>query len=330
MDPTMTLLYDWMHCIFVAGVFNRHMGQLLYFLSGLNITYQTIHTYMELYRWPKRVGSLTGKASFTGSRATSNAAARLFKCSASEGLSTIYVMAQYVRAGVARSPDWLTRAHAMCFLMLFNIVFLIEASSRVHVDASLLEASVDTYLRLYLSLYGSKSMIIKFHWLHHFPVFLRRWGRLPSCFALERKHRIPKRYANNIRNTSSSFDASCLREVTCHHLNILRDVDFSGMILGRIGKTKARINTYEVVSNGDVVLFAYGDGGAIAAGVIVGFPTAVAANIRMWSLIEKEQYVSRWDARTPNQVLAGLTSIKAACIYALAGQVATVLHPARC
>jgi len=67
--PAAALMYDWMHCIFVAGVFNRHMGQLMHFIGS----YATGHNYMKLFRWPKRVGNASGKHAFTGSRARTNA-----------------------------------------------------------------------------------------------------------------------------------------------------------------------------------------------------------------------------------------------------------------
>ncbi len=41
---------------------------------------------------------------------------------------------------------------------------------------------------------------------------------LPSCFVHERKHRLPKRFANEVKNTKWNWDASVLREVTCFHL----------------------------------------------------------------------------------------------------------------
>jgi len=308
------------------------MGQFLYLLSSIGITYTTIDAYMALYRWPARIGTLSGKAAFKGNRAKNSAAARIFKCTASEGLSIIYVMAQYVRAGVALSADAVTRSHALCFLLLFNIVCLIESSSRKYVDPNVLAASVDAYLELYLKLYGDSSMIKTFHWLHHFAIALRRWGKLPSCFSLERKHRIPKRYANNIRNTHSTFDSSCSREVTCYHLSRLRGDNqngFGNLTVGRIGKTHTRINAYEVVKIGDVVLFLTANG-EMAAGAIVALPTAVAATVASWSLIHKDFSVSRWSARAPVSVIVPVASILAACIYALADHVATVLHPSRC
>ena len=49
-------------------------------------------------------------------------------------------------------------------------------------------------------------MIPKFHWLLHFPAWLKRFRTLISCFVRERKHKMVKRYANDMRNTRTNFD----------------------------------------------------------------------------------------------------------------------------
>jgi len=237
-------------------------------------------------------------------------------------------MAQYARGGMMRSADLLVRTHAHCFVLLFTIVHLIESSHRQEVDPVSLQSAVDDYLRLHKELYGVESMIIKFHWLHHFSTFLQRWGPLPSCWVLERKHRLPKKFANNVRNTQANYDASVLREVTCHHLGVFRAQPARTFLPGRLSKTKARINIYEIVCVGDVVIFARG-GGELGAGSVADFPSELTCTICTWTMLEKEACVSRWATHSPTRLAVALDAVKAACVYAGGGGggVATVLHP---
>jgi len=58
---------------------------------------------------------------------------------------------------------------------------------------------------------------------------------------LERKHRVPKRYATELTNTSSKNGAALLMEVTSHHFGQLREDGFSfevGLIGGKAPSNK--------------------------------------------------------------------------------------------
>ena len=45
-------------------------------------------------------------------------------------------------------------------------------------------------------------MIKKFHWPLHLGPALQRFQKLPSCFAMERKHRFICRFASHVCNTA--------------------------------------------------------------------------------------------------------------------------------
>ena len=61
----------------------------------------------------------------------------------------------------------------------------------------------------------------------HFPAFWRKYGWLPTCWTLERKHRLPKRWVNHTLNTSKKnrFDRSALRDVCGFWLARLKNSD---------------------------------------------------------------------------------------------------------
>ena len=204
---------------------------------------------------------------------------------------------------------------------------MIEASHRQFVDPTILANTVDTYLSLYKRLYGIKSMIIKFHWLHHFAIALSKWKMLPSCFVLERKHRLPKRYANAVRNTSSGFDASCLREVTAYRVARLQGHAAESLAVGKISSVTARISIHEIAHVNDCVLVDVEDG-TFLAGTISKFED-MSAIVAVWTRLTLDSSVSRWDAGTSTAVVIALPRIIAACVYAKHGDIVTVLHPGR-
>ena len=145
----------------------------------------------------------------------------------------------------------------------------------------------------------------KFHWMLHFGDHLLKLAMLISCWSLERKHKIPKRYGTDIRNMST-YDSSLIHEVSCDHLSKLNDpstfdftrvgllrprpatqrlVDFVKSALhlpGNIGdlqvkmSTRCRISAYTVCSVADVIL--------------VSKPTAGGANEivagELWACLE--------------------------------------------
>ena len=47
-------------------------------------------------------------------------------------------------------------------------------------------------------------------------------GSLPGCLALERKHRVPKSFADPIKNTRNKMEITVLRAVSARHLSELK------------------------------------------------------------------------------------------------------------
>ena len=88
--PPRVLCFDWMHVIFVTGVFNYHMGCLVWCMGGRGITYAAMHAYAGACKWPGRWSKI-GKDVFSPKRAESSLKAGHLKCTASEGLCMLPV-----------------------------------------------------------------------------------------------------------------------------------------------------------------------------------------------------------------------------------------------
>ena len=120
------------------------------------------------------------------------------------------------------------KQHVRCVMQLVGVIELLRRSSRGNVLPAQLQKAVCLHLESYSALYGPENMTIKFHYSLHLHAYLARYGLLLNCFVHERKHRIPKRFANEVRNTNSDWDASVMREVTAYRVSHLLSLGFGG------------------------------------------------------------------------------------------------------
>ena len=200
-------------------------------------------------------------------------------------------------------------------------------------------------------------MIPKFHWLLHYPGYLKRFGRLLSCWALERKHRAVKAYANAtrcVREDNYSFERGCMREVTCHHLQevasrahfvlqptlidcVRANKKMHAELTRMIGvdgdyvtAPRCQISPQETAWVRDVVLYQKSatELGAGRVVVFCGLGSEAWAILEIWNLLDATGgYYSKWSLpRVPNRQIMLAGSILGACIHAVEDRCATLLH----
>ena len=206
-------------------------------------------------------------------------------------------------------------------------------------------------------------MTITFHLSVRFPRFLERWGLLPDCFVLERKHKAPKRLAEEIRNTNSNWERSVMRETTSRHFSTLdsshshRHPHFqvvaclvdpytpSNKLLEwlrielRAGPadeirvaSKARINEWEICSRKDVVRVKGEPDfvGSILMLASISHPgqQSVFAGIKRWTMISTSgTSCSKWRCTDEDLVLVAADEIMYSLLWAESGGWCTVLAP---
>ncbi|CAK0865226.1 unnamed protein product [Prorocentrum cordatum] len=137
-----------------------------------------------------------------------------------------------------------------------------EKRARRQADADKLQAAVNMCLLSCSSVFGKETMAQKFHYLHHFANYARRWGHvaLPSCWVLERKHKTSKRFAN-------ALQVNCLVNATRPSKAISRELLQQFGPADFVTSAAARCR-YHDVKYGDVVLLEDGGGEHIAAEVL--------------------------------------------------------------
>ena len=75
-----------------------------------------------------------------------------------------------------------------------------------------LRGCINVFLQAVVAAGWRDVLVPKFYWLVHLPNHLARFGRLPTCFVHERKHKFVKQYAADIKNTMA-YATSVLPEI---------------------------------------------------------------------------------------------------------------------
>ena len=148
---------------------------------------------------------------FNDGQRKKNKEASKFKCSASEGLSLYMVVTVFFKVYGAIGAAELRAYNALC-----DVIDLLSSVARGKIQPQQLQDSVELFLDAYSAAFGDEYMTPTFHWLLHFSKSLRDAGTLVACFVHERKHRMLKRYCNDIRNTTA-FEHSVLAEEPLHN-----------------------------------------------------------------------------------------------------------------
>ena len=353
--PSKILVFDWMHILFVGGVFNNHGGLLLRSLRTLKISPERVGNYVKMWHWPHHisVGVCPGDV-FNEDRLRSSMAKGELKCTASEGLSLVAVLAQFCEGLLThRCSD--VRKHARCFLDLAKVVSCIVLSGRQLTDRSVLKTRAKCHLDSFKAVYSEDECVPKFHYLLHLSTF----ESMPNCFVHERKHKNIKRWANQLFNTTGDWDASVLREVTSLHIAKLAaataitfaetpglveprapskkiaprilDVlgpEFAGATLQT--SRKARVNKYQFVSVGDLVLLGSVSSPTVGR-VVLHVSVAVDELLEHATLVEEYAVTADhqrcWKCRlTGTQTLFAMEEIVCGLVWA-GDDILTILKP---
>ena len=322
--PVEVYVHDWMHGIFVDGVFNivvfkyfEHAREQL----GHDV-YALVRGFIKLWTWPSRIQAGKLPELFAPERIASSKAKQHLKCQASELWSLFSVLALFVLTVLI--PAGCSVAHSSAFLALCDVVELLATVAKGNVDPMLLRDTVHVFLKRYTDAWGFDELTPKCHWMLHYWDHLRRHGTLPNCFVLERKHRWGKRYAGEIANQRAA-DAGVIAEVTCHALSAMENPEAFNFNVGLINPRPAsphllaalgldrdanvqmavesRFNQLGTCKHGDAVLIK--DGASFGAGRVVwhccvdDVPTTV---ISKWTLIAKnaDHGFAEWEAPDGN------------------------------
>ena len=331
-QPVEAYMHDWMHAIFVDGIWNHCVFLLLESMirAGYKDVYTMISDYIALWTWPCRIHQSSSHFSsiFSEDRKDKHRKAKRIKCQASDGLSMTAVIALFTM-NVLMKLTSCPMQECIAFLALVDLIEIIQAMGKKAVQPQQLLDCCESFLKHFKAAWGYEWMTTKFHWILHFKDQLERspLGKLLACFCLERKHRAAKRYAGDMSNTTRHNGISLLKEVICHHLGQLDDpvaLSFAvGLVNGRKPSKKVKqlltteldLDTEEADSieydinarfsplgschKGDLVLYFDIDGTQLRAGVvqlhcqIQGLPITMISELKLHKLGD-QLTVSNW------------------------------------
>ena len=317
-DPCETYQHDYMHGLYVDGAVNLVVYLLFEVFIGRLPVYSTFSEFISRWTWPARVnGAAHLPEIFTDARAEKHRKAKHIKCQASDLLSLIGVLAHFTKTVLtAAANDDADINACSAFLALIDVCELIALTHSVEVQPAKLLGKVHRFLELFVATWGFEWLMPKMHWLLHFAETLMKNGRLFDCFCLERKHRVPKRYAEDYKYIVRDSSKRILSEIICHHLAKLADqseLDFTlGLVRGRPCPRRARahilrfvgddfkddpimvanvsrINIYETVAKGDVVLMRADDGDVLVGRVAqhLAIDNQAFSLIHPWTLVRR-------------------------------------------
>ena len=219
LKPVSQFAHDWMHTMVVHGVWNVTLFLLLESLvaAGVPDAVDQLGSYVALWSLPIRVGN-TGmhlSDAFSKSRWKSVKKAKYFKCTASDAISMYGIIAIYVTNVFLRAGYCVHECTA--YVLLADLLDLLVASPHGTVTSDMLRTTGDNFLRACVNAGWRERLIPKFHWIIHLAIELKHFGLLLTCWVHERKHKMVKRYSDQVRNTKT-YEKSVLSEVICHHI----------------------------------------------------------------------------------------------------------------
>ena len=158
--------------------------------------------YLGVWHFPGGLAGLSrhGKLSciLSKERWESHKDAQHIKCSASEGLSCMQLLAAFCSMLLEGRRPEKEKAHARCYLRMVHLVELLRRAAKEVIDARVYLSAAAAFLDSFRQVHGPELMTPKFHSVLHFGWFMGKWGRLPNCFCLERKHKGVKRWLCNV------------------------------------------------------------------------------------------------------------------------------------
>ena len=281
LQPVQQYCHDFMHCLFVHGVFQTVVTLLIAAVSTkIRGVQEQLQDYMKAWNYPKRY-STSGLSHVFAMKKGQDGVKRI-KCTASEGLGVFSVLAFWVQAVLL--PSEACVPEAMAFVALANVIELLMAVAANKTSPEYLLERIHVFLERCAAAEWKGHMVSKFHWLLHLPDHLSRFGCLPACWVQERKHRVVKRYGQDVRNTNV-YERSIISEITCHDLAALESTEaflfgvsleqpkvanaatvafFQQFFVSSIGNkificSSARILPTGICCKNDVALFVQGD-----------------------------------------------------------------------
>ena len=204
-----SLMYDWMHCYLVTGIFQIEMGLLLPLLYAAGHSADTLLRFIMQIQWPQSLRSRVNETIQLFRKKTSPGE---FKSSASQGLNAYPLVRMFLLSLHVPSMDDALKLAIKSFLKLCIVLDLLLSINRgetvAHDD---LGGTIQQHCEAFKTAYGEDSITPKFHYVQHLAR-MAATKDLVSCFTHERKHKEVKNFADHIANPTKGFEEAIMKD----------------------------------------------------------------------------------------------------------------------
>ena len=150
---------------------------------------------------------------------------------------------------MALVPRGIETDACMSFLSLCDVLDGLQLCARRDgIRAETLHRMCVRHMELFLVAHGPDKCIPKSHIVMHLPKMFAAHGVLVSCFTHERKHKMVKRYAQPVCDTSKAYERAIMAEITQHHFMTLELTDTFATGTHLVEPRAASANVNDVMS----------------------------------------------------------------------------------
>ncbi|CAL1139986.1 unnamed protein product [Cladocopium goreaui] len=217
--PVSMYCFDFMHGMCSHGLMQDTIFLVLESLNkNGHKVWDTLHDWVGLWVLPH--GYSCNLKSFFGTKSVNSyRKAGTFKASASEMLC-IYKLLQFFLQTMFLCNNVMVE-QCMCFLCWADVLdFLVSIPAFLDPPRDQLARLVETALEATVAAGFADDMKAKHHWTLHYSVCLERWKQLPTCWAMERKHKTPRKFGSAQCNLAT-YEIGIMSAVTSEHISIL-------------------------------------------------------------------------------------------------------------
>lgn len=233
-QPASMIQYDYMHVLLVNGCWNIETGSLVAALkTNAQIGQEVLHRFLNDLTWPHTLDSHAS----SGKNIFKKKHEGRISCSASEALSCYTCLRAWLIINIKDLTH--IRKEVDSYMALAGVLDVLIGLRKDKQHPRDLSRAIGIYVNLHKKAYGSTLWVPKFHYLQHLPEMIEQQKCIVGCFVHERKHRIAKRYAENLRNVNDAFEESVIKDVLYINVHDLSDKTIDQLHIGLIQPTPA-------------------------------------------------------------------------------------------
>ena len=221
------VMHDWMHTFVSSGLWNLEIHLLVESLHSCGVSLHMLQEDLQGFHWPSHIKS----RSMSGQNLFAHCQKDDIKCSASEALSVYSVIRHIVleRRGLGELEG---AKHAKgSYLCLSRVLDLLVNIKTRRTKASTLRDAIFSHLQAFQTAFGTTHWLPKHHYSGHLAHMYSAHKVLIACFALERKHKVIKRFGGQNPNTWAKWEHSLVMDVLrieLHDLTQILEQQWSG------------------------------------------------------------------------------------------------------